>query len=198
MAVISKPNTSDKHHYNASFIKTVNVPPGFDKAVMSASVEEGAPGSYSDKAFTLTDRAFHRVKLGGGAKHPELRTGLRCKSRFKLILMTEGEDSGLELVTNVHAYPTDNYAQCDMSEELKTYVGPETAIVQIYPKSGDIDVLAFPYKFYKQRLIMPFIKQLEKTTEFDYDDSFTINGVRFSVAQIQGSTITFSCVKQRV
>lgn len=198
MAVISKPSTSDKKHYNASFIKTVSIPPGFDRAVMSASVEGLARGSFSDKAFLLTDKAFHRVKLGGGAKHPELRTGLRSKSRFNLIIMTNGEEAELETATNVHAYPTDNYAQCDMSEELKTYVGPETAIIQIYPKTGDIDVLAFPHKFYRRNLIMPFIKQIEKTTDFDFDDSFTINNVRFSISQIQGTTVTFSCVEQRM
>ena len=169
MAVISKPSTSDKKHYNASFIKTVSIPPGFDRAVMSASVEGSARGSFSDKAFLLTDKAFHRVKLGGGAKHPELRTGLRSKSRFNLVIMTDGEEAELE-----------------------------TAIIQIYPKTGDIDVLAFPYKFYRRNLIMQFIKQIEKTTDFDFDDSLTINNVRFSISQIQGTTITFSCVEQRV
>jgi hypothetical protein len=198
MSVINKPDTSKRKHYNASYIKTVGVPHGFQHAVMSASVEGNAPESYADQTFTLTDKAFNRVKLGGGAKHPELRTGLRSKSRFNLIFTVEGAAEGLEQVVNVHTYPTDNYAQCDMSEELKTYVGPETAIVQIYPKTGDMDIMAFPYKFYRAGLIRPFIKRLEATTSFDYDDSFMLGDVRFAVTQIQGSTISFSCVKQRL
>lgn len=198
MSVINKPDTSKRKHYNASYIKTVGVPHGFQHAVMSASVEGNAPESYADQTFTLTDKAFNRVKLGGGAKHPELRTGLRSKSRFNLIFTVEGAAEGLEQVANVHTYPTDNYAQCDMSEELKTYVGPETAIVQIYPKTGDMDIMAFPYKFYRAGLIRPFIKRLEATTSFDYDDSFMLGDVRFAVTQIQGSTISFSCVKQRL
>ncbi len=198
MSVISKPDTSKKKHYNASYIKTVGVPHGFQHAVMSASVEGNAPESYADQTFALTDKAFNRVKLGGGAKHPELRTGLRSKSRFNLIFTVDGTSAGFEQVVNVHAYPTDNYAQCDMSEVLKTYVGPEMAIVQIYPKTGDLDVLAFPYKFYRDGLIRPFIKKLESTTKFDYDDSFMLGNVRFTVTQIQGSTVSFSCVKQRM
>lgn len=198
MAVLTKPATNNKKHYTASYIKTVSVPPGYDHGVLSASIATGSSsGSYADKSFSLSDKAFHRTKFGGGSRHPELRQGLRSKPRFNMVLITDGERSGMEQITNVHTYPLDYYAECDMEQVLKMPISMESAVVQIYPKTGDIDIFTFPATFYKANLLKPFLAKLEATTKFDYDDSFMIGNVRFSISDIRGSIITYSCVKQR-
>lgn len=194
--MLVKPSTADKKHYHAAYIKTVGVPAGYEDkgAVMGASLAV-TPNNYADVPLVLTRNAYNRIKRGGGSRHKLLRKGLRANPRFSFIVCTEGTGDN-ERVTNIHAYPTIDYAQADMEEELKMNLNPEDAVVQIHPDTGDIDILAFPFVFYTSHL-QAFIKWLENETRIDYDKHVRINNVLFTVTDIRGSMITFDCVRQR-
>ena len=197
-------------HTHAMLIQAAGVV-GDAANVLASTMEDNGLDRPTGRSVSMeaTSEAYVRIKKGVGSIHPAFRHGLVGLSRHNFVIVSKpassaakgakknsAEDkSDKQIITNVHAYPNRNYVAADMSAELSMPVGAEEAIVQIY-KNGDIDVLAFPARFY--RSLTSFISALEKLSTVDESTEFSIGSgkskINVRASMVFGNRIHFLCM----
>lgn len=202
---ITKKDTSSLKHVATNLIKGAELPEDSSVPLVLFSASRGKEDS-TEVVLPITIEAYARVSRGAGSRCRALRNGLVGLSRFKYIALVQmpadkkskGDDNGPKkpIVTGFHCYPDGNYIESDFSHELGRPVPDDAAIVQVHPDSGEIDIAAFPAVLKKD--MESFIKTLEKMTEIDNSTTFTVNGTVYSVSDIAGSEVMFTCTRSRV
>lgn len=195
MTSITRTNTESLKHIMSSGIKSYQYDEEQDTTYMSCIVTQGA-NSYGEAIYPMTKQMTKRLLTGGGAQHKDMQHGLRALSHFELIILVdsiEKDGKTTDTAAGVHTYPTANYAAADASIELEMPVASNAAVVQMH-KSGEMDIMAFPFEFYNS--IRPFIKALEAKTKIELGDSFKVGSIEFIVHRIIGDVVTFRGTRQ--
>lgn len=192
---IEKKETKSLKHISSAIIKALQVDDrDKDNPKFVISFDDGG----RTNCMEIDPLVYKRVKSGTGTSHARLRNGLLHGGRYRFsIVVEQREEKGTkkDVVAGVHTIPDHPYIACDWSQELNRTIEPDTAVVNIHPKTGEMDIYAFPYAFAKN--IDAFVKHLEGMTSIEATSEFSAGNVRYSVLDFRGNVIDFRCVREQ-
>lgn len=189
---IKKKATNKIDRAHATFIRNCSLPQ--NQIVPHVSFTDAK--SNSERNFPCTREAFARISKGSGSRNKNLRNGLaKASARFSFLLLIEDVDKG-KMVTGVHCIPIPKYMDADFAVELGNgHLQPNSAVVDIYPESGELDLVAYPAAF--KSSAGKFVTELEKLTKIDHFTEITAGDVVFRVDAINGNEVVFSAERKK-
>lgn len=192
---INKKKTTDYKHLDVSLVRSVERDDvAGSKPYVLFSVSSG--GNTREELMDMTKEAFARAKKGTGCRSKELRNGLCGVSRFEFVAFYSEPDKEAgetrPVAQGIHCVPNDNYLEADFAVELRNAdIERDNAVVDIHPTTGEIDIVAFPFVFRKQKY--RFLQHLEDLDSIDEFTSFRLGDLEYDVQDTSGSRVIFIC-----
>lgn len=201
MATIKKKKTDMLTKISAALIKNVDMPDEVDTPLVLFTTKRG-DGDYAEateRLLPMTKEAFRRAKFGAGCRARDFKHGLAGVFRYSFIVMVAPVSFGSgdskttkPTVVGIHSMPLKYYLDADMGELLKMELDENSAVVDVHPETGELDVLCFPGALFGK--MGGFIGGVEKLSSISEADSFTVGSTTYTVEDINGNRVVFSCV----